>query len=157
MPANTEWQSLDLNFIPLFSFYLNNCASCGLRNMYLHLPIVTGIVWLHIFYSFAFFAFSGKYNLSKQVPEGTKMHPKFCKDLRKWFWKKDCERKIVKVFESCFGEISDWFWSFSVIFARLKKTHYRPTDGPTDRRADWRTDGRTDGRTNPLIEMRGRI
>ena len=43
----------------------------------------------------------------KQVPEGTTMRPKFCKDWKKWLWKKDWERKIVKVFESCFDEISD--------------------------------------------------
>ena len=86
----------------------------------------------------------GNVSLSKkQVPEGTTMRPKFCKDWIKWLWKKDWERKIGKVFESCFDEISDWFWSFSVIFARSKKTHYGPTDGRTDRRTDRRTDGQT--------------
>ena len=51
-------------------------------------------------------------------------------------------------FESCFGVISIWFWSFSVIFARWKKTHYEQMDGQMDRWTNGPTDRRTDRRTD---------
>ena len=49
----------------------------------------------HVFWGKVNFScFNRLYHL-KQVPEGTKMRPKFCRDWNK-DWNKDCERKIVK-------------------------------------------------------------
>ena len=50
---------------------------------------------------------------------------------------------------------------FPIIFAKLKKTHYGPTDGQTDGRTDRQIDGRTDrpivGRTRRSLWRGGAV
>ena len=82
-----NFQTLLQSFFPNLSFTITFFNLYKISDASLYPPVLIYILQTLYIY----------FRLLQKVPEGTTMRPNFCKDWKKILWKKDFERKIVKV------------------------------------------------------------